>query len=720
MNSPQLNPVARQRLISSPWFSVRNRNKLSTAFILILLFASFLYFQQSSSLENYVSSHSSIVSDPDLLINSLTLSDLRNQVKKLREENKALLSKINGMETLKSTECSRSNAEKLEPTISVPIVDSSNEQVKVEDTPAQRGKSIDTVTPIKKIEILPSGEAWCYGNQTEEREQLWVLPKTNRTVLYNVPQKRFQMMEDTSVVGNHWFTFSDIDPYSSDYRNISVRYEEELHFIIWRWEPGNIMHFLHDDVMPLYYRMKEFLGHTAKPESGEPFSIEHRILAWDYFGYKYPVTPYEYLTYKPLRFQDYLYQKPQVLTCFRDAIVGSSHLTTWYQYGVKGTKRSPQGPLDKYVNGMHVREFADWMAMKVGANPADLLRAGKEYSDLVVIITRGKDRLIVNQNELASRLTKETGLESVFMSMENHTYVDQIRLMRRAKVVVGMHGSLLIMGMFCRRGTVLIELFPYAVPSKNYSPYRTMSNLPGMGLLYEAWENNYENNSIPHPERDWRHGGLETATPEDLEEIKARWIPHKGGTPISWLYRIYQDTIVHLDEVSAMINRLLSVSKEKYAFQYDPKELNRAEPMINNLRPGPFGDETAGGHLWDEGIISIPLAPPIIHKHPCTYVHQKESDTWKVVLKWKARKLSSKVVQWQVYASEMKRGDDNDSKKWVQVNPETFVVGGEVREFEMPGTYKEGAMIRYTVRGKDAKGEVSDWGIVRDCHIGSS
>jgi hypothetical protein len=44
--------------------------------------------------------------------------------------------------------------------------------------------------------------------------------------------------------------------------------------------------------------------------------------------------------------------------------------------------------------------------------------------------------------------------------------------------------------MFCRRGTVVIEMFPFAVPSEHYTPYKTMSELPGMDLIYRAWEVN--------------------------------------------------------------------------------------------------------------------------------------------------------------------------------------------------------------------------------------
>jgi len=54
-------------------------------------------------------------------------------------------------------------------------------------------------------------------------------------------------------------------------------------------------------------------------------------------------------------------------------------------------------------------------------------------------------------------------------------------------VTVGMHGSILILNMFLPRNALSVELYPYAVPPENYTPYRTMAHLPGMELKYVAW-----------------------------------------------------------------------------------------------------------------------------------------------------------------------------------------------------------------------------------------
>jgi hypothetical protein len=119
--------------------------------------------------------------------------------------------------------------------------------------------------------------------------------------------------------------------------------------------------------------------------------------------------------------------------------------------------------------------------------PADE-RFDRPDSDLIIILSRRQNRLILNEDELAKHLTSTFKLQTVFLRMEDQNFDEQIALMRRARIVLGMHGSILVLGAFCKRGTVLIEMFPYGVRSGDFSPYKTMSELPGMELVYRAWE----------------------------------------------------------------------------------------------------------------------------------------------------------------------------------------------------------------------------------------
>lgn len=186
-------------------------------------------------------------------------------------------------------------------------------------------------------------------------------------------------------------------------------------------------------------------------------------------------------------------------------------------------------------------------------------------TNIIVILSRTQNRLILNEEHLKNELTSAFGMETVFVRNEDHSFEEQIKILRKARIVIGMHGSILVMAMFCRRGTVLIEMFPFAVPSDHYTPYKTMSNLDGVDLIYRSWENKHENLSVAHPERHQLHGGIGHLS-EEMKSmvINTRTVPqHLCCTSPYWLYRIYQDTTVTSSEIITIINEALFESRQK-------------------------------------------------------------------------------------------------------------------------------------------------------------
>lgn len=105
-----------------------------------------------------------------------------------------------------------------------------------------------------------------------------------------------------------------------------------------------------------------------------------------------------------------------------------------------------------------------------------------------------------------------------------------------------------------------MELYPYAVPSENYTPYRHMASLPGMALSYAAWENHHEKNSKSYPENHFMYGGLGHLSAEERNKVMhTPTVPkHVCCTNPYWLYRIFQDTTGHVDEIVALSNKLLT------------------------------------------------------------------------------------------------------------------------------------------------------------------
>ncbi|KAJ3281038.1 Protein O-linked-mannose beta-1,4-N-acetylglucosaminyltransferase 2 [Borealophlyctis nickersoniae] len=494
-------------------------------------------------------------------------------------------------------------------------------------------------TPVSVFKTLPSSSVWCNGDSRSNRicrfrnlcyaprEDSWFILQTNRSVQHNVPLHRYHSgLLEMGTVANHpffYWNFVEVSPFNPKFQNVKVRYEEKMHFIFRRLHPHNIMHNLHDDALGMYFVLKEYMGQGSH-EQDMPFSLHtHRLLIFDKYGESASTRPFKYLSNDPIRYGGYIKQDEDVITCFRDAVVGNSKLTTWYQYGFQ----IPQGPIPgKTPNGMHVREVAEWYTRRIGIplgededvhrlvnhphqNGAAVPSAVPDKSvdfpdtDLIVIMSRKGNRLIVNEEELAAHLTATFGLPTQFVRNEDHKFEEQVAFLRRARILVGMHGSILVMGMFCRRGTVLIEMYPFGVPSDHYTPYKTMANLPGMALVYRAYETPNQTLSIPHPDRHRLLGGLGHLSPEVRKKvIETPTVPqHLCCSDPHWLYRIYQDTIVDLPLITSLIKSALHESRSMLAaYRYKNwEETDLLPPTVKEIRclDGPLRKP---GELWAE------------------------------------------------------------------------------------------------------------------------
>ncbi|KAJ3149664.1 Protein O-linked-mannose beta-1,4-N-acetylglucosaminyltransferase 2 [Irineochytrium annulatum] len=477
-----------------------------------------------------------------------------------------------------------------------------------EGTSEEKKKDDEEMTTPYIFSMLPSSSVYCTGDHLYTRicrfrnlcynpdKSKWFILRTNSSVLVNVPanHQRHGLLEAGTVQSHPWVRFfvDEVSPFTPSLRNIPVRYETELHFLSRRLHPHNIMHNLHDDVAGLFHLLSERVG-KGELTLHMPFSLDsHRILFIDDYEASESTRPFQYLSNKPLRFIQHLKKDPGVYTCFRDAVVGNSKLTTWYQYGWV----EPQAKIkDKVVNGLHVRMVAEWFVRRIGLplgedeQPDRIFGNGpavdtgaeaqavlappqqqaptKEVdfpeTDLIIVLARRRNRLILNEVEMAVALKNAFGYEVVFVRNEDHTFEQQVELMRRARVIIAMHGSILIMGMFARRGTIMLELFPYGVPSENYTPYKSMCELPGMSLIYRAWENKHPDRSIAHDDEDPMLGGINHLPEEEQLAIRtSTTIPtHLCCTNPYWLYRIYQDTAVDVEEIIVLLQDALHESR---------------------------------------------------------------------------------------------------------------------------------------------------------------
>lgn len=236
---------------------------------------------------------------------------------------------------------------------------------------------------------------------------------------------------------------------------------------------------------------------------------------------------------------------PQSIVRFARAHIGLSRALTWYQYGYTG----PQGPIaGKTVNGSEVRWMARFIAERMGV-PGTLgpvTPSNPRPGDLV-IFSRLSNRRVLNERALATGLAAAYGREPVFVRLEELSLTRAVAIMGGAELVVGMHGSIHALDLFLPPGARVIELYPFAVPPDNYTPYKTLAQLTG--LEYRAWANPDRQSSIGHPDWPPLLGGLGHLDESERNRIiELETVPaHRCCEDPVWLYKIYQDTNVDVD-----------------------------------------------------------------------------------------------------------------------------------------------------------------------------
>lgn len=365
------------------------------------------------------------------------------------------------------------------------------------------------------------------------------------TIIQGVPTDRFDpALLDMSSVEDHntqYFNYVDYTGRASEsFPNVTVF--DDFSLIFHRFNPENIMHVVHDDLLPLYHTMRQF-------SQGMPLlDLEFRLVLMEGWNKGTYFDLYKLFTNKELILKKDL-QKTNHLTCFRHGIIGISKYTTWYQYGFK----EPQGALPHIsLTGGYLQHFTGFIKKRLGLENALFHASDSPY---IVLCSREHNRLIINELDLSLAIARQFNKQVIRVSMATHSFIEQVQLISKASAMIGMHGSVLIMAMFLPPGASLIELFPFGINPKNYTPYRTMVELPGMNIIYISWRNEIEANTVTYPHEEPEVGGIDHLSKEEQEDIvNTREVPsHLCCSNPYWLYRIYQDTVVDINSLLSVI-----------------------------------------------------------------------------------------------------------------------------------------------------------------------
>ncbi|KAG8196331.1 hypothetical protein JTE90_013816 [Oedothorax gibbosus] len=346
-----------------------------------------------------------------------------------------------------------------------------------------------------------------------------------KSVRSGIPVDRFSpaLVDFSSVEDHNTMYFNYVELPLSAMEKFSYSFLGGHALILKRFHPENLMHVFHDDLIPIYATLREL-----------QYSDMFLVLADDWPPGPYASLYENFLPKRPLYLQS---MSKNHLHCFESIHIGQNKLSTWYQYGFK----VPQGPLPKQREDITpvILSFRDYFLQRFVPNAVP----GEEHA---ILFSRKNNRKVINEGKVVDVITEVSGLPTYVLSLDNNDVLQIISRLINCRIAVGMHGSLLILSLFLKPNSILIEIFPFGVQALDITPYRTLCWITD--VTYVAWENTVEANTYPHPEYPSHLGGLGDLSKEESDLVKRSVVtPFLCCDNPVWLYRIYQDTVVDID-----------------------------------------------------------------------------------------------------------------------------------------------------------------------------
>ena len=153
----------------------------------------------------------------------------------------------------------------------------------------------------QRVEELPSSSVWCQGAHPADRicrfRNFCYLPDRDKFVFTRGPRSTIVMPREekeesrlldlTSLDGHSAFKFDYEEVDQAFFKGKRASFVPGKTFAFSRFHPYNIMHVIHDDILGLYFLLKEFANGSPQsqehgiPSDSVPFSLDHNILLLD-------------------------------------------------------------------------------------------------------------------------------------------------------------------------------------------------------------------------------------------------------------------------------------------------------------------------------------------------------------------------------------------------------------------------------------------------------
>lgn len=326
--------------------------------------------------------------------------------------------------------------------------------------------------------------------------------------------------------------------------------------IMKRFKPDNIMHVIHDDLLPLFVTYQDLCQGDIDFCVGKyQLAFIDNYLEGPYFEW-YRI----FSTDNPMIINNKL-----TPICLKKAIIGISQESVWFDYGFKNT----QGPYNNsFFNSLYLKQFTLFMKVKFGIKLADNFPK-PENSFSVVLLNRVINRKILNAGTIKihlEKIYKNSNYQLYDMDLSINSSKKLISVLQNSNCLIGMHGSAMLLTLFMPEGSHIIELFPFGIQPDSVSPIKALCSLPNVYYKYHAWVNMNEKNTITHPEYPPLLGGISHLPLEEQQNIKnVKFIP-----PVrcchnpEYLFRMFQDTIVD-ETFYSLLNVVLSHSNADFS-----------------------------------------------------------------------------------------------------------------------------------------------------------
>ncbi|XP_046395234.1 protein O-linked-mannose beta-1,4-N-acetylglucosaminyltransferase 2-like [Ischnura elegans] len=350
--------------------------------------------------------------------------------------------------------------------------------------------------------------------------------------------------------------------------------EREWVYFLWRFKPDNIMHTVHDDLLPLFYVYDELcLGNIqACAEKYKLIFVDdlQDELAFDFYNLFSRESEGNRHEEKPVFLRYNWKQHKKTSICFTHASMGLPRTTLWYQYGFG----KPQGTIEGSMISMSVlKRFANFMLKQMElSHPADFEGVSRKESypsQRALYLSRSISRKILNEDEVIET-TKSifSGLMGnnsplkvdIFNPAPNSSYSSGMKEMMKIvsrkplpMLLFGMHSAALtVAAILCiglkaeNTDLYILELFPLGIDPAAVSPLRALVKAINVQdsrhIFYESWVNYEPTNSIlPSTKVDHLVGGGDACPTLNLSTIlPAVECCHNP----EYLCRMFQNTVV--------------------------------------------------------------------------------------------------------------------------------------------------------------------------------